>query len=410
MDIVENTVWSLMTGGVMALTLMTLVDAALVSRSIGAVRNMLLVSFIGGVCVLMSGLPESLFPNLPQRPLLVCKVALGPLSGALGLRFLGLWIGGAREDRLLYRITVWGSYSLLIASLVLAVLGVLVPPEDYPELLILSGTVMGVAVGLCLLISVRAWLLGDPLALWLVLGCGLLAVMVGGMYLHALQVPGLGLGLWIPTALSSVVFLLISMMLIYVRNQNNRRLARLARLETGSDPVTGLPTGAKLLSEVEHAFWRTGRLRGQCVVVCVYLSNLYELGDTLGRTTDNQILAATAARIRRAAGFRCVVGVYHPRCFVIVFSQERKRSIDEMALARIRHLVTQPLQVVGSKSQRQQFLPQVGISMLAVLPDMVQPLDVINEVEHQAMDQMRRQNPPVAEDSNLDDDRLDTTW
>ena len=145
-------------------------------------------------------------------------------------------------------------------------------------------------------------------------------------------------------------------------------------------------------------------------MICLRLNNLYQLAEKAGREAEDQILSTLAARIRRAAGFRCVVGVYHPRCFVIVFSQERKRSIDEMALARIRHLVTQPLQVVGSKSQRQQFLPQVGISMLAVLPDMVQPLDVINEVEHQAMDQMRRQNPPVAEDSNLDDDRLDTTW
>lgn len=408
MDMTENTVWSVMAGGLLSLALLAAADA-LITRSLGAVRNVLLVSFIGSVCVLMSGLPEQLFPHIPERLLMVLKTSLGPLAGALGLRFLGIWIGGAREDRLLYAVTVWGCYLMLIASAVLAVLAVIIPAHDFQPLLLMSATVNGVTVLLILLVSVRATLMGDPLALWLVLASVLLAGMMTGLYLHVLKVP-LGLVWWLLTASAALLFVLIVMVLIIVRNRANRELARLARLDSGSDPVTGLPTGARLLSDVEHAFWRAGRLRGQCVVVCVYLSNLYELGDSMGRTTDNQILAATAARIRRAAGFRCVVGVYHPRCFIIVFTLDRKRSFDDAALARIRNLVTQPLQVVGNREQRQQFQPVVGLSALPVLPDRVQPLDVLNEAEHQAMDEVRRNGPPHIGPDTVPDDHLDTTW
>ena len=408
MDMTENTVWSVMAGGLLSLALLAAADA-LITRSLGAVRNVLLVSFIGSVCVLMSGLPELLFPDIPERLLMALKASLGPLAGALGLRFLGIWIGGAREDRLLYAVTVWGCYLMLIASAVLAVLTVMAPVEDFRELLLMSATINGVTVALILLVSVRATLMGDPLALWLVLASVLLAGMMTGLYLHALKVP-LSLVWWLLTASAALLFVLIVMVLIIVRNRANRELARLARLDSGSDPVTGLPTGARLLSEVEHAFWRAGRLRGQCVVVCVYLSNLYELGDSMGRTTDNQILAATAARIRRAAGFRCVVGVYHPRCFIIVFTLDRKRSFDDAALARIRNLVTQPLQVVGNREQRQQFQPVVGLSALPVLPDLVQPLDVLNEAEHQAMDEVRRNGPSQFGPDTVPDDHLDTTW
>lgn len=408
MEMTENTVWSVMAGGLLSLALLAGADA-LVTRSLGAVRNLLLVSFIGSVCVLMSGLPEQLFPELPPRLLMVLKASLGPLAGALGLRFLGIWIGGAREDRLLYAVTVWGCHLMLIAAAVLAVLAVISPAQDFRSLLLVAAAITAVMVLLILLVGVRATRMGDPLALWLLPAGLLLAGMMTGLYLHALQVP-LHWIWWLLTASSALIFVLIVMVLIIVRNRANRELARLARLDSGSDPVTGLPTGARLLSEVEHAFWRAGRLRGQCVVVCVYLSNLYELGDSMGRTTDNQILAATAARIRRAAGFRCVVGVYHPRCFIIVFTLDRKRAFDEAALTRIRNLVTQPLQVVGSREQRQQFQPVVGLSALPVLPDLVQPLDVLNEAEHQAMDEVRRASPSQYDSETAADDQVDTTW
>lgn len=397
----ENTVWAVMAGGLLSLALLAAVDALMV-RTLGAVRNLLLIATLGLACVLMSGLPEVLWPGLPQRLGMALKAGFGLLSSALGLRFLGIWTGGAQEDHVVHRMTFWGCYGMLIASLVMAVLATLVPLEDFRELLVLTAALNGVAVLIAMVIAVRSTLLGDPLARWLVLACVLLTGMVGGLYLHALKIPGWNLGLTIATASCVLLFMLIVMVLMVVRNRQQRQLARLTRLEMGWDPATGLPTGAKLLSEVEHAFWRTGRLNGQCIVVCLYLGNLYELGDSLGRTSDNQILAATAARIRRAAGFRCVVGMYHPRCFIVVFSIDSKRIFDEGVIHRLQGLVTQPLQVISDKDRRQQFTPQVGVAVRALHPDHAVAQEVIDEVEREAMAEVRR--------ATTDEDEVDTTW
>lgn len=400
MNMAENTVWSIMTGGLLSLVLLAAADTV-VTRSLGAMRNMLLIFAISSACIVLSGLPEALFPDLPGRLVIALKAGFGLLTSALGLRFLGIWVGGDREDHLVHRITVWGTYGLLIAALVIIVLAAIVPPQHFKGLLMLATGLNVITVVLCTSIAVRAAVLGDPLARWMVLACVLLAGLMSGLYLHALDGKSIGLVWQALTAAGAVAFVLIVMLLIVVRNRQQRQLVRLSRLELGWDPATGLPTGAKLLGEVEHAFWRTGRLHGHCVVVGLYLSNLYELGDSLGRTSDNQILAVTAARIRRAAGFRCVVGVYHPRCFIVVFSVDRKRNFNEAIITRLMGQVTKPLEVVGSRNQRQPFVPQVGMALRTVLPDHTVPQDVIDEVEREAMEQLRR--PPTA-------DGVETTW
>ena len=409
MEMAENTVWAIMTGGLLSLVLLTAAET-LVTRSIGALRSLLVVATISSVSVLLSGLPEALFPALPRRLGTELGAALSPLASALGLRFLGIWTGGAREDRIIHGITAWGSLAMLISALVLVVLATLVAPAAFARVLMLIAALNWLTVVLTLVVSVRATVLGDPLARWMVLACVLLAGMVTGLNLRALKVEGVGLGAWIVTAACTVVFVLIVMALIIVRNRANRRLARLARLETGVDPATGLPMGSKLLSEVDHVFWRTGRLRGKCVVVCAYLRNLYALGDALGRAGENQILAATAARIRRAVGFRCVVGLYHPRCFVIVFSVDRKRVVDESITHRVRALVTAPMAVLGSHDRRLQFVPEVEVSLLTVQPDHVDPQAVINEVEHMAMDQLQSQAQPLSQIQSLSGDDAETVW
>ncbi len=389
MNMAENTVWAMMAGGMLSLVLLAIADAVAV-RTLGALRNVVLIAAIALASVVLSGWPSLLWPALPDRPMVVLQAALVPLSCALGLRLLGIWTGGAQVDAPAFRLTVWSSHAMLVAALALLLVAVLVPPAQFETVLLLGALLSGITVLLILVVAVRATLLGDPLARWLVLAVGLLALALTGLYLRALRVPGVGPGIWGVTALSAVAFLLIVMLLIIVRNRAQRQLQRLARLETGADPATGLPTGAKLLTEVEHAFWRAGRLGGQCTVLCVYLDNLYALGDTLGRATDNQILAATAARIRRAMGFRCVVGLYHPRCFVIVCTGSRRQVFDENAALQLHALVGQPLQVVGERS-RQQYLPQVGLALQTVVPDGTPVLTVLHTLEQQAMDAARRQ-------------------
>jgi GGDEF domain-containing protein len=144
-----------------------------------------------------------------------------------------------------------------------------------------------------------------------------------------------------------------------------------------------------LLSDVTHAFWRTARFHGECTVVCLNLHNLYELGEKAGHAVDQQILAAMAARIRRAAGFRCVVGLYHPRCFVVVISADKRRDLVNQTITRLRSMVGRPLVVVGRDQHRHEYTPQLGLGIVTVDPSQVEPIKALADAERQALATVR---------------------
>ena len=373
-----------MSGGLLTLVATALADT-LFSRNLNSWRNLLFVLIAGASCVILTGLLEVLFPGLSSRVVMLLKLSTGPLSSVVALSFLGIWLGGMREDVIVHRITAWGYSTLFFFALALGALAVQSSSQDFHQLLQASAAITLVAVLLGLIATVRAAMLGDPLARWMVLACVCMAVMTAGLYSKGLGVEGFGLGTWILTAVCTVAYFLIATALIITRIRQGRRLARLARLQLGADPATGLPTGSILLSKVEHAFWRTARFGGDCTVVCLHLRNLYELGDAAGHGVEHQILVAVAARIRRAAGFRCVVGLYHPRCFVVVISSDKSRQFVNMTVSRLRHLVADPLSVVGLDGARHNFTPDLGMGVVTLNPANATPLEVINDAERQAL-------------------------
>ena len=409
MSIPEIAVWSAMLGGLLTLAALALADAT-ISRSTGSVRNLVFMLVTGSSCVLITGLPEVFFPGLSERLLMVLKGGLGPLAGAIAVFYLGIWLGGMREDILVYRLTAWGGAVVFFAAMGLAIAAAVVEPgRDFKQLLKIAAFVNLVPVVLGIFATTRATYMGDPLARWMVVACVVLAVVVTGLYLRGLEVPGVGVGTWIVTAVATLAYYLIVSVLIYARNRHLRQLARLARLQLGADPATGLPTGSALINEVEHAFWRTARHQGECTVVCLHLRNLYELGQAAGRGVEHQIQVAMAARIRRAAGFRCVVGLYHPRCFVVVISADKRPEYVNTTVTRLRQLVAQPLSVVGTNQARHDFMPQLGVGVVTLDPTDAKPLEVINEAERKALgvsDGNGRTSPPEP----LSQDLIPTGW
>ncbi len=232
---------------------------------------------------------------------------------------------------------------------------------------------------------VRAAKLGDPLARWMGVGMVCLAAATVGLYAKGLSVEGPGLVIWLATAVLTLAYFLIASVLGLVRNRYNRRLARLSRLEGGAEPATGLPTGAALLAEVEHVFWRTARRGGVCTVVCLHVSNLYELADAPGQGAEHQILTTLAARVRRAAGFRCVVGLYHPRCFVVVLAADKLGQATLEALTRLRSTVAMPMSVMGARQVYRPFKPALGMGVVTLEPEGSTPMEVINQAERRAL-------------------------
>jgi len=384
MDALETVVWSVMLGGLLTLGTMAVVDVFM-SRTLAAWRGLLFMGVTGTSCVLLSGLPEDLFPGLPVVPVLALKASLGPLSGVMVLVYLKQWLGVAAEDRFVHHTINWGSISLLAGTVAISVLCMLFADSWHTEILLIAAVFNAVAVLLATATSVRAAQLGDKLARTMTLGCLALAVSLSGLFAHQLMPENTALPIWIATSFSTVVFFMIMVSLGLRRNRQLRRLHRLAGLAQGMDPATGLPRGSVLLSKVDDAFWRSHRLGTRSVVICLHLRNLYALSDVAGHSVDQQILATMAARIRRAMGFRCLVGLYHPRCFVVVLSAVTQPKVIPSMTARLRELMNEPLDVIGNNDTLHAFVPQFTLGAVTVESDNANPAEVIDQAEQLAL-------------------------
>ena len=379
----ELLVWSAMLGGLLTLVTVALADVAIV-RSLAAWRSMLFILTAGFSSVLLSGLVEYWFGGLPGTAILVLKVSMAPLSAALALNYLGRWMGVASQDPLVHAITVWGSTGMIAVGAIMAVLAMVLPTESAPGLLATTAIATGIAVILGAIASVRVAVMGDTLARAMVLAFVFLAMMVAGLHANNLQLEFVGTGLRVATAISTVAFFMLATALSIKRSRMTRRLERLAGLAQGADPATGLPRGSVLLSKVDDAFWRSARMHRECTVVCIHIRNLYELGEVAGHQVDQQILVALAARIRRAVGFRNVVGLYHPRCFVVVISAVKEQRMVENMVLRIRYVLGKSLTVVGDGESNHAFLARFGVGVITVNANSADPATVIDQAERMA--------------------------
>ena len=396
MNTTELVIWSAMLGALVTLASFAMVDA-LIRRSIASWRAFVFVAVTGTVCVLLTGLIQTLLPNLPQSLVHVLQNSLGPLAGALTLSYLGLWLGRATEDRVVRLSIACGTLGLVLASATMAILTLTSKPDQWHDLLTITALINALAVLPPTVATVRAIALGDRLARGMVVANVLLAGMVAGLYARALHIQGLGTGTWIFTAICTVAFFMLGTYLGLRRDRINRKLERLASLAQGNDPATGLPKGSMLLSKVDDAIWRSARMNQDCTVICVYLRNLYELAETAGHNTDQQILSAVSARLRRAIGFSHVMGLYHPRCFVIVISTYSQTRLVDKTIQRLRYLLTKPLQVEGLDDTSHSFVPRIGIGQMPITVDNADPATVIEQAEHLAMakDQASGNTPSV---------------
>ena len=379
----ELMVWSCMLGGLLTLATVALADV-LMNRSVASWRGLVFVLMLGSCAILMTSLPALWFPELPASVLLTLKASMGPLCGALSLIYLGLWLGAAAEDRIVYYSLAWGATVLVGTAVLLAFWALNYEGPNPGQVIQVAAGFSGGAMLLALGVSVRAHVLGDELARWMVVACFFLAGMILGLYTYTLHPSWFGWEGMALTAFCTVAHFLLATALAVRRNRQNRRLLRLAGLAQGADPATGLPTGSVLLSKVDDTFWRAARQQGQCTVVCLHLHNLYELGESAGHRVDQQILTSITARIRRAVGFRCVVGLYHPRCFVVVISGIKHEELVERTVLRLRMVLSKPLSVVGLDEAFHTFMPRYGMGVVTVNAGSADPVAVVDEAERKS--------------------------
>jgi GGDEF domain-containing protein len=396
-ETLETVIWSVMLGGMLTIGTLAVADV-FVNRTLASWRGLLFMAVTGTSCILLSGLPQDLHPDLPLIPVLILKSSLGPLSGAMVLMYLKQWLGVAADDRYVYYAIHWGSNVLLASALIVAMLCVVLGFAHSPEIFILAAALNGLAVMLATFTSVRAAQLGDQMGRTMAYGCFFLAIALAGLLNHQLTPEGGNPYTWALTSFSTVVFFMIMVMLAINRNRQIRELQRLSHIALGVDPVTGLPRGSVLLSKIDDAFWRSSRLGASSIVICLHIRNLYELSESVGPSVDLQIQAAMAARIRRAVGFRCVVGLYHPRCFVVVLTAVKQPRVITKMTERLREIMCEPLDVLGNNDSVHRFTPWFNVGATTVNEPNTQPAQVIDEAERIAL--ASEPNPPESANSD----------
>ena len=327
-------------------------------RSLSAFRGWGFITLTGGASIVMTGLPEVLFPALKRWDLLVIKASIGPLSGALALFYLGIWSGSRTDDRLIGRVYHLGSLFLVLAAAALAA-GALSGADSF-DLLMLGLAVCTLGVVMAAMVAARSMMLGDPLARWMVLACMSMSVMIGGLYLKALGLP-LSEGVMVLTALGTLGYFLLSICLTLERNRQTRHLLRQASGLVETVGVSGLPRGPRLLRLVEDALWRSERMSRRCLVAAVAIPNLQLSEEAWAQSMHAKVLATLAARTRRIVGFRNVLGLYNERCFLLAISAMQDPRRSELV---VEHILTFLSVGVGEEPNR--FLPELGIGVIEI--------------------------------------------
>ncbi len=378
----ELAIWSAM-AGVLGLLMLAALSEFVQRPTVPSLRGVLFMGVTGGACVLLSALPEALAPGWQGEWLPPIKAAIGPLSGALALGYLGIWTGAMDDDTLVRRTVRWGCAGLVLAGVVLAGLS-LARPKMPAEVLGLSAAVNGVSVVLATVVAVRTALLGDYLARWMTLACVCLAGMVAGLYAKGLQMYGGALWVWALTALCTVAYFLVVIALTISRNREQRRLQRLARNSLEGQDTAGVSKGAQLVRQIDDAIWRSARLHRSCAVIAVSVPNLYQPIDASGAEADEAILTTLAARLRRQVGFRNVVGLYHPRCFVLAVSAVQDANRSAVVASELARHIGRPLRIRGGNSDVW-VTPTIGIGLVHVNMPGALAVDVINLAEKLAL-------------------------
>jgi GGDEF domain-containing protein len=374
----EFFIWSAMTGAISLMAIFALADIVR-TRLVAAWRGLAFVLLTGGGAVLMTGLPEFVFQLADSRVLLAAKATVGPLSGAASLLYLVHWLGikaGERIHTMVMLIAV-----LIVAAALVVLLVHLMTSGLAPATLIgYAAAINCVPILLGLAISLRSALLGDPLAWWMTAACILLVCFATGLYAHGL---GLDIGLIgiVLTAVCTLLYFVSVSVLMQMRNATHKQLKNLLRTDTSKSLVTGLPIGSALIEKVDDAIWRNARFGYDCAALGICLQNLYELNDRGGRDVEIEIHTRTIARLRRAVGFKDVVGHMDARYIVVLVSGVKDTAAVEQLAQSIFHVLQRPMRVGAFLAESYMHVPEISIGITHVATRGLQEINVLTLID-----------------------------
>ncbi len=358
---IEMMIWSMAVGTVGAVVLSGLANAVTLRRLDalqGAAYHLTAMVFV----FLLSGLARAVAPGIEAKYLLIAQVLIGPLCAAIGNYWISDWLHAAQRDRFM-------TQSLFVAAVCTPVLGFLC-------LLLPQGQQLPAAAVLCTAnivlvqwLGVRAYMLGDKLALGVAIGGLLMVPAAVGLYAIAIGVVGIGPGLQavfgLCTAFSAVVIgrALWQRTLIEVRTRSDRSG------ESQFDPVTRLLKGSTLIQKLIKAQRRRRRTRREGAVLAVLVFDTAIVVAQAGQTGLNQMYVQIANRIQRQVGAVNVVGRYNEGCFVTLVETLHSSSWMRTLGLRVASNLRQPIDVVALNGEVLRVKADIGVGVVHLRSD-----------------------------------------
>jgi hypothetical protein len=380
-ELAEFAVWSGLAGMMIGLLLVSLTEV-IRERSAGSVRGVIYLTVVGISSLAMSGWLEAVWPTDDAELHRAIRLIMPPCSAALALLYLGLWLQDALDDPVSRRMVV--GMSLLSALMGLGLLALTVADfGDHDTLFGISAAMTGLCAMCGLMVTIRAWWFGDPLAHWMMLACAFLVVMTLGLLgFSADQISGAWPALLV--AVCTVAYLVIAIALVIIRTRQLLMLHRLARGHIRHKPDVRLPGGTMAIRAVEEAMWRSARVSRSCAVAAVNITNLIGGSGENDSVAEEEIIGVLAARIRRIVGFRNVVGLVHSHCFVIAVSSVQDPRRGELVVHGLLRSLLQPITVTRG-GQAVDFKPTIGIGVVHLQGQVEGAMYAIKQAEQLAL-------------------------
>lgn len=376
MSLPELAIWSAAAGAIALVVMFGLADYAMGRRMAalhGAMYNAGALFFV----LVMSGVAAALLPPGFAPQLRIAQVLAGPLCVLAGDFWIRAWFGARQRDR--------------IMDVGLVAAGTLIPALGAAGLFVLPVQhQLPAAAGLVVLntvivtwISVRAWLLGDGLALGIAIGSVVMIAAVCGLYIVALGVP-MSTGLQALLAFASAVCVAVIGIMLWQRNQHARRVRMKQEVHSQYDPVTKLPGGLPLVQQLLRAQKRRRMTRREGAVIAVLLFEPDRIRAVAGVSALNEAYVHLAQRLQHQVGVVNPAGRYWERCFVVLVEAIRSpASLRTMGL-RVAASLRKPMEVTASDGSVMQLRLDIGVGVLRLDREHAEVEDLLHEAQELA--------------------------
>lgn len=372
----ELALWSAASGAIALVVLLGLFDYLRVRHAAalhGTIYNAAALAFV----VFLSGVAGALLPASWGPEVRLAKVLVGPMCVLLGDLFVRAWFGARHRDRLM-DVALLAS-GTLVPLLAVAGLFLLRREQQLPAAaaLVIFNTVLVTWMG------VRAWMLGDSLALGIAVGSAFMIGSVTGLYAVALGLP-VPIGWQAVVAAGSAVCVAVTGYALWQRNQHARRVRNAQEVHSQYDAVTKLPAGMPLVRRLLRAQERRRRTRREGAVLAVLVFEPERIRTMAGAQGLDEAYVHLAQRMQHQVGLVNPVGRYWDRCFVAVVESIRSPAALRTMGLRVASNLRKPMQVTGHDGTPVEVRFDIGVGVLLLKREHEHVEDLLHEAQQLA--------------------------